>query len=197
MYEKDVKITISMWFKNKSFVWSLIACYVTLIYSTLYIMRPVLNYLKMTIRGYFNLGVALVFLIILSFILVHIINNREVYGLSQYLWFSFISCLYGLVIYVIDVPEEQIHFIEYGILSGLIYMALSQNVHNISVYFLSAFVVFVFGAIDEVIQWILPDRIFDLRDILMNGIAGILVQLLIAMVINQKKVLINHGKNYV
>ncbi len=151
----------------------------------------------MTLRGYFNLGVALIFLVILSFILVHIINNREVYGVSQYLWFSFISCLYGLVIYVIDVPEEQIHFIEYGILSGLIYMALSQNVHNISVYFLSAFVVFVFGAIDEVIQWILPDRIFDLRDILMNGIAGILVQLLIAMVINQKKVLINHGKNYV
>lgn len=197
MHGKCVKNTISMWFQNKSFVWSLIACYVTLIYSTLYIMRPVLNFLKMALRGYFNLCVGLVFLILLSFVLVHIISNREVYGVSQYLWFSFISCLYGLVIYVIDVPEEQIHFIEYGILSGLIYVALSQNVHNISVYFLSAFIVFVFGAIDEVIQWILPNRIFDIRDILINGFAGILVQLLIAMVINKKKVLINHGKNYV
>jgi VanZ family protein len=103
-----------------------------------------------------------------------------------------------LVIYIIDVPEEQVHFIEYGILSGLIYIALSHNIHNISIYFLCAFIVFAFGAIDEVIQWILPNRIFDIRDILINGIAGILVQLLIAMVISKRKaILINHGKDYV
>jgi glycopeptide antibiotics resistance protein len=58
--------------------------------------------------------------------------------------------------------------------------------------------VFAFGAVDEVIQWILPNRVFDIRDIIINGIAGILVQLLIAMVISKKKaVLISHGKDYV
>ncbi|MFQ5963956.1 MAG: VanZ family protein [Candidatus Scalinduaceae bacterium] len=191
--------TLSMWFQNKSFVWSLIACYVTLIYSTLYIMRPIINFLKMILRGYFNLGIAIIFLIILSFVLVHIISNRERYSVSQYLWFSLISCLYGLIIYVVDIPEEQAHFIEYGILSGLIYIALTHDMNNnVYVYFLSAFIVFVFGAIDEVIQWILPNREFDIRDILINGIAGILVQLLIAMVISKRKVvLISHEKDYV
>ena len=77
-------------------------------------------------------------------------------------------------------------------------MALSHNIHNISIYFLCAFIVFVFGAVDEVIQWILPNRVFDIRDIIINGIAGILVQLLIAMVINKRKAaLINHGRNHV
>ncbi len=190
---------VSSWFQNKSFVWSLIGCYVTFIYSTLYIMRPIINFLKMTLKGYFNLSVIIAFLMILSFVLVYIIKNREDYGISQYLWFAFISCLYGLVIYILDVPEEQIHFIEYGILSALIYVALTHDIHNnVYVYFLSIHIVFAFGAVDEVIQGILPNRMFDIRDIIMNGISGILVHLLIAMVINKRKaVLINHGRDYV
>ncbi len=135
----------------------------------------------------------------LSLVLVHIISNRERYSGSQYLWFAFISCLYGLILYIVNVPEEQVHFIEYGILSALIYIALTHDIHNnVYVYFLSIHIVFAFGAVDEVIQWILPNRIFDIRDILINGIAGILVQLLIAMVISKRKaVLISHGRDYV
>jgi VanZ family protein len=87
-------------------------------------------------------------------------------------------------------PEEQVHFIEYGILSALIYIALTHDVDNKSIYFISAIIVFVFGTIDEVIQWALPNRCFDIRDLVMNGMAGILVQLLIAMVINKRKVVL-------
>ncbi len=130
------------------------------------------------------------FLIILTLILAYIVNYRERYGVSQYLWFSFICCLYGLVIYILELPEEQVHFIEYGVLSALIYLALTHDINNRSIYSLSSLIVFVFGAIDEVIQWVLPNRIFDIRDIVINGIAGILVQLLIAMVISKRKVVL-------
>lgn len=182
--------------QNKLFVWSLIGCYVTFIYSTLYIMRPILNFLKATLNSYLNLSVGLMFLIILSLVLVHIISNREHYSMNQYLWFSFISCLYGLVLYILELPEEQVHFIEYGILSALIYVALTHDINNKSIYFLSAIIVFVFGTIDEVIQWVLPNRCFDIRDLIMNGIAGILAQLLIAMVIKKRKiVLVNNIEN--
>lgn len=135
-----------------------------------------------------NLSVSVMFLIILSLVLAHIISNRERYSVSQYLWFSFICCLYGLIIYILELPEEQVHFIEYGILSALVYVAITHDINNRSIYFLSSLIVFVFGTGDEVIQWILPNRFFDIRDIVMNGIAGILVQLLIAMVISKRKV---------
>jgi hypothetical protein len=187
MYAKYTN-ELHKWFRNKSFVWSLIACYVTLIYSTLYIMRPILNFLKMTLKGYLNLSVGIMFLVILSLVLAHIISNRERYSVSQYLWFLFISCLYGLVIYILKLPEEQVHFIEYGILSALIYVALTYDINNRYIYFLSSLIVFILGAIDEVIQWVLPNRVFDIRDIVMNGTAGILVQLLIAMVISKRKI---------
>jgi len=159
-------------------------------------MRPILNFLKATLKSYLNLSVGVMFLIILSLVLVHIISNREHYSVNQYLWFSFISCLYGLVLYILELPEEQFHFIEYGILSALIYVALTHDINNKSIYFLSAIIVFVFGTIDEVIQWVLPNRCFDIRDLVMNGIAGILAQLLIAMVIKKRKVvLVNNIEN--
>jgi hypothetical protein len=153
-------------------------------------MRPILDFLKMTLKGYLNLGVGVMFLIILSLVLAHIISNRERYSVSQYLWFSLICCLYGLVIYILELPEEQVHFIEYGILSALIYVALTHDINNRSIYFISALIVFVFGTIDEVVQWLLPNRFFDIRDLIMNGTAGILVQLLIAMVISKRKVVL-------
>ncbi len=106
MYVKDAKNILSIWFQSKLFVWSLIGCYVTFIYSTLYIMRPILNFLKATLGGYFNLSIILIFLIMLSLVLVHIISNRESYSVSQYLWFAFISCLYGLILYIVDVTGE-------------------------------------------------------------------------------------------
>ncbi len=187
MYAKYTK-EYHKWSRSKSFVWSLIACYVTLIYSTLYIMPPIVNYMRRVLKSYFQPSVTILFFIILSSILFYIISNRERYSVSQYLWFSFICCLYGLVIYILELPEEQVHFIEYGILSALIYVALTHDINNRSIYFLSVLIVFVFGAIDEAIQWVLPNRVFDIRDIVMNGIAGILVQLLIAMVISKRKV---------
>jgi len=186
MYVKSTK-EHHKWFRSKSFVWSLIACYVTLIYSTLYIIVPIIDYMRKVLKNYFQPSVIILFFIILSSILFYIISNREHYGLSQFLWFSFISCLYGLVIYILELPEEQVHFIEYGILSALIYLALTHDINNSSIYFLSVLIVFIFGAIDEVIQWVLPNRVFDIRDLIMNGSAGILVQLLIAMVISKRK----------
>ncbi len=49
-----------------------------------------------------------------------------------------------------------VHFIEYGILSGLIYIALTHDIHNnVYVYFFTVFIVFIFGAVDEVSQLIL------------------------------------------
>jgi len=148
-------------------------------------MRPILNFLKATFGNYLKLGVGVMFLTILSVVLAHIISNSKRYSVNQYLWFSFISCLYGLVIYVLELPEEQFHFIEYGILSVLIYVALTHDIDNKSTYYLAAIIVFVLGTIDEAIQWILPNRFFDIRDLVMNGIAGMLPQLLIAMVIKR------------
>ncbi len=89
MYVKDAKNILSIWLQSKLFVWSLIGCYVTFIYSTLYIMRPILNFLKATLGGYLNLGIVIIFLIMLSLVLGSSVAPRN----SASSFFSFTGLL--------------------------------------------------------------------------------------------------------
>jgi len=70
----------------------------------------------------------------------------------------------------LEVPSERIHFLEYGILGFLVTKVVERlNWKSISLALL--FVTSV-GALDEGIQWILPNRVGDLRDVVMNLIGG-------------------------
>ena len=76
-------------------------------------------------------------------------------------------------------PEEVIHFVEYGALSLLVYRALVHRVRDYSVYFTAIIIVGTVGVVDEWIQWMTPSRVWDLRDIQINFVAGGLTQLAI------------------
>ena len=70
----------------------------------------------------------------------------------------------------LEVPAERVHFIEYGLLGFLVTKAIGKlNWMTISIALL--FVTSV-GAIDEGFQWMLPNRVGDLRDVIMNGVGG-------------------------
>lgn len=70
---------------------------------------------------------------------------------------------------------EKFHVIEYGILG---YLALKdlfwkgkQDFKNV-IYALG--VVILFGLLDEAFQWVLPYRVFEIKDIAINTISGFL-----------------------
>ena len=70
----------------------------------------------------------------------------------------------------LEVPAERIHFLEYGLLGFLVTKAIRKlNWKSIS---LALLFVLGIGAIDEVIQWLLPNRVGDLRDVIMNSVGG-------------------------
>ncbi|MEE4273636.1 MAG: VanZ family protein [Thermoanaerobaculales bacterium] len=74
-------------------------------------------------------------------------------------------------------PEEAVHFIEYGILAFLIHRALRPAMPDALVFVAGALIGAVIGTLDEVIQWLVPDRFWDWRDLVLNAGAGGLVQL--------------------
>lgn len=78
-------------------------------------------------------------------------------------------------------PEEALHFVQYGVLGLLIYRALSHRVDDHSIYFAGTMIGASFGIIDELIQWVVPRRFFDFRDIGINILAVLLVQAAIAL----------------
>ncbi len=76
-------------------------------------------------------------------------------------------------------PEETFHFIQYGVLSWLLFRAFSQGIRGPSVFFAASMAGICVGIVDELIQWIMPTRTFDFRDIGFNALAVLLVQLAI------------------
>lgn len=73
--------------------------------------------------------------------------------------------------------EEALHLVEYGVLSLLIFRAYSRRYPDRGAYVASFLLGAFLGMIDEVIQWAVPRRFFDFRDIWINVGAVLLIQL--------------------
>lgn len=81
-------------------------------------------------------------------------------------------------------PEERTHLFEYGLVAALVYHALAERATNgrrvwapaVTSVLLTAAV----GWIDEGIQWMLPNRVYDLRDVGFNALAAFMAVAAIA-----------------
>lgn len=83
--------------------------------------------------------------------------------LRNVFFIGFLGIIAIAIFKLVPLPIERIHFIQYGILGWLAYWAGGKK----------AFLyVIAIGIVDEIIQGILPNRFFDIRDIFMNTIGG-------------------------
>ncbi len=74
----------------------------------------------------------------------------------------------------LPIPEERIHLVQFGLLGLLACPSLKgSNLSGWIWLWKPLLFVFLVGLSDEVLQWFLPDRVFDLRDILFNTLGGI------------------------
>lgn len=140
------------------------------IFSTLFIGRPLASQLR-------NQNVQAVFficaiLLVAAAIIVHGLKTKS----SK----IEISILLGIVaVYVMLFirlgATERSHLIEYSVLAIFIHKALLERTDQQKSIrmpaFLALVVTFLIGVLDESIQVILPNRVFDPQDILFNGIA--------------------------
>jgi hypothetical protein len=65
---------------------------------------------------------------------------------------------------------ERLHFVEYGFLTLLFYRAWSTR-RNLAAVLLPLMAVLIVGTLDEGIQWFVPVRVGEWRDVLLNGVA--------------------------
>ena len=79
--------------------------------------------------------------------------------------------LAGIVAVGLELPEERIHLLEYGILGYIILKATSMWNHSILAALLF---IAIIGSVDEGIQWLLPQRVGDVKDIFINWLGGVI-----------------------
>ncbi len=83
----------------------------------------------------------------------------------------------------LQTPAEAIHFFEYGILGLLLFRAWRHQVQDSLIYPISALSLVGIAWLDEWVQWMVPGRFWDFRDIRLNTLAGVLFLLFIAWVV--------------
>lgn len=90
-----------------------------------------------------------------------------------------VTAVYATVVFRLFItPEERTHLFEYGLLAVLNYQALKERQHNGARVrwpaFLAVALTIILGWLDEGIQAILPNRIYDIRDVGFNALAALM-----------------------
>lgn len=121
--------------------------------------------------------VVLIWLAALAFLV-----KRRSRSISNFIW---LFCIGGVYVYLAGAlkggsPEEAIHYVLYAGLGVLLYRAFTHRVRDHSIYVVATLVGTLIGIIDEVIQWVVPGRYFDTRDIWLNFTGLALVQVALA-----------------
>lgn len=99
---------------------------------------------------------------------------------AQEIWIGLgVAAIYGMVMVRMFVtPEERTHLFEYGLVAVLIHQALTERVrqgrHVFAPAVLAVAATALLGWLDEGIQWLLPSRIYDIRDVGFNALAGLM-----------------------
>ena len=155
---------------SKYRLWELIIIYVLFIYVSL----PFFPAFISTLRGVLSkellnllsLGVSISFFLLLS---LWIYNKN--YKAKQFILIISPLLLLTYLSLSLDVWVERIHFIEYAVLGLLISRAV--NVRTLHGIIYTGCLVTLIGAVDEIIQWFLPNRGGDMRDVIMNSVGGL------------------------
>jgi hypothetical protein len=153
---------------GKRRTWIVILIYLSAIYLTLPVMRPLLQLLYGSVgRGTMGVMVNTVMSITAATVLYVSIKKGHVR-------FALIALPLGAlaaVLYIMELPEERVHFLEYGVLGFLLIRAAGARYRQLA---FSLFIVLIASSVDELIQFMLPNRVGELRDVGMNVAGGMI-----------------------
>jgi hypothetical protein len=161
--------------------WSGTIIYTAIIYTTLGVALTINNRINAFLGGRLNLLLYIVYSLISVAAVSYIVFLKKERSKLKYIaLFLFIGAFIGLLEYT-HLPAEKIHLIEYGLLGIFLYNALKIDLDRFGakLYLCGALICTIIGAVDEVIQGFLPSRIFDWRDIFLNGASSALALLVI------------------
>lgn len=153
-------------------LWWTVAAVLATIYATVYPAQSIL--LALRERGWLARSVwafvGCAALVVVWFVVGARPRLPEVFLLAG------VAAVYGAILPRLEIIQERIHFVQYGVVAGLAYEALRERWRLAgSAWRAAAGAALLAGAagwIDEGIQAVMPNRVYDLRDVGFNALAG-------------------------
>ena len=155
---------------SKNRLWVLIIIYVLFIYVSLPFFPSFITFMRNFISKELLNLLSLVVTISFFLLLTSWIYNKK-YKAKQFILIISPILLLTYLSISLDVWVERIHFIEYAVLGLLISRAVNVRTLNGIIY--TGCLITLIGAVDEIIQWFLPNRVGDMRDVFMNSVGGL------------------------
>ena len=151
--------------------WTAALAYVGAIYATLGVAPRPLAVLRA--HNCLRLTLAIAFLACVLLVL-NVMRFRS-RNLWNYFGFALtVGAYLGLTRFV-QTPEEQVHFVQYGLVGVLFLRAVRTHTPTLPVAYAVAFALAALaGWLDEVLQGHVPGRHYDVRDIQLNAVSALL-----------------------
>ncbi len=155
-------------------LWLWVLLFTILIYSTIPLARSFQKIIYASVgKEFFTYSVLFVIIAGLISILYALLFKLRVKSISQYIWLIISGGMFiFFTIHLSHYPEEAVHLLEYGLLAYLVFKALSHRVRDWTVYISAVGLTAFIGTGDEFIQWLVPTRVWDYRDVQINAAAG-------------------------
>jgi len=168
--------------------WAYVVLWSGLILVTVPFVREGADYVRGKWGGEaFTYGVTAIVILVAGAGVALLLKRRRS-SVAGYAWLLGIA---GLIVYLTfglraGSPEEAVHFLQYGMLSLLLYRAFTHRVRDYSIYAAATIAGTIVGMVDETVQWLTPGRHFGMRDIWLNFTAVALVQAALAAGVRPK-----------
>ncbi|MDP6094112.1 MAG: VanZ family protein [SAR324 cluster bacterium] len=155
---------------SKKRLWVLISIYILFIYVSLPFFPAFIKVLRSFISKEL-LNILSLVVSVLFFLLLSLWIYKKKYKANHFLLIISPLLLLTYLSLSLDVWVERIHFIEYAVLGLLISRAVNlRTLHGIIA---TCCLIILIGVVDEIIQWFLPNRVGDMRDVIMNSVGGL------------------------
>jgi len=159
--------------------WGLVLAYIALVYGTLGVFPAIWDRLTLLTAGSVkHLGTAVAVCTII-WLLGTVMGRVRLQRPTPYVVLGLVGLAYACLLTELSrFPAERLHLLEYGLMSYLILRALQLDFDNGRAYAFSLALTTIVGLGDETVQWALPQRYFELKDVGLNAISALLALLL-------------------
>jgi VanZ family protein len=155
--------------------------YVGVIYATLSIVRTLQRFLQ-RVLGETGFAVVLTGVLVLTGAWLVMRVLRRLKGVTPRLMVAGVVLAYAYFLVSLEVAVERVHFLQYGLLTYLGYRLLRHERTDASVFPACLVLCALVGMGDEGIQWVLPRRVGEVRDVWINIVASLLGLVLLVAV---------------
>ena len=159
--------------KKKLYSWIWVLLFSIVIFLTV----PVATTFQTAISRKFGKQIFIYFVLsFFTFVFIYLVYflvfKLKVNSISNYIWLLIVASLYVyFTLKLQNSPAEALHFLEYGFLGFLIFRASKYNIKDKSIYFTVTLFGLLIGTLDEMLQWITPQRFWDFQDVGLNALS--------------------------